>query len=248
MARLPSGAVYHVGEQIVTHLNRVLGPLNWSFHILDQGDESETDECWVFGQITVVIDGQTTVKQDYGSQAYKRSKKTGNYLCKWDDKKAAATDALKRAARLLGVGLDAWANERAPSWRPEDDTDTAPDAPKQPTKPSTETKPANMTQNTGAPVNGSVREPVDLNTPIEQTDGTISRARTCSATLDGGKVCGYKLYPGTTEEYMSKDGPKEFAVSELIARSLEEFQRIYCRPHFVGCLKAKREASAAKAS
>lgn len=121
MAHLPNnGAAYHSGEQIVTHLNRVLGPDGWSFHILDSGEEADSDECWVFGQITAIINGATVVKQDYGSQAFKRRRDTGKFIAKWDDKKAATTDALKRCARLLGVGLDAWANERAPSWKPEE--------------------------------------------------------------------------------------------------------------------------------
>ncbi len=120
MATLPNnGASYHSGEQIVTHLNRVLGPLNWSFRILDAGEEPDSDECWVFAEITASIDGVSVVKQDYGSQAFKRSRATKQYVSKWDDKKAATTDALKRAARLLGVGLDAWANEKAPSWHPD---------------------------------------------------------------------------------------------------------------------------------
>lgn len=121
MAHLPNnGAAYHSGEQIITHLNRVLGPDGWSFHILDTGEEADSDECWVFAQITAIVDGATVVKQDYGSQAFKRRRDTGKFIAKWDDKKAATTDALKRCARLLGVGLDAWANERAPSWKPED--------------------------------------------------------------------------------------------------------------------------------
>lgn len=120
MATLPNnGASYHTGEQIVTHLNRVLGPLNWSFRILGTGEEEGSDECWVFGEITATLDGVTVVKQDYGSQAFKRSRTTKQYVSKWDDKKAATTDALKRCARLLGVGLDAWANEKAPSWHPD---------------------------------------------------------------------------------------------------------------------------------
>lgn len=130
LARLPNnGAVYHTGEQIVTHLNRVLGPAAWSFRVLAIGEEPDSDECWAFGEITAIIDGVTVVKQDYGSQAFKRSRSTGKYVSKWDDKKSAATDALKRCARLLGVGLDAWANERAPSWRPEEHDDPPAPAP-----------------------------------------------------------------------------------------------------------------------
>lgn len=132
MAKLPNnGASYHTGEQVITHLNRVLGPDGWSFLILDIGEESDSDECWAYGQITAIIDGRTVVKQDYGSQAFKRRKADAKFISKWDDKKGAATDALKRCARLLGVGLDAWANERAPSWRPEivEDEPAPPTAP-----------------------------------------------------------------------------------------------------------------------
>lgn len=122
MAKLPNnGASYHTGEQVITHLNRVLGPDHWSFRIIELGEEPDSDECWAFGELTAIMDGQVVVKQDYGSQAFKRSRSTGKYVAKWDDKKAAATDALKRCARLLGVGLDAWANERAPSWHPDED-------------------------------------------------------------------------------------------------------------------------------
>ena len=122
MAHLPNnGAAYHTGEQVITHLNRVLGPGNWSFRILELGEESDSDECWAFGEITATISGTKVVKQDYGSQAFKKSRSTGKYVSKWDDKKSASTDALKRCARLLGVGLDAWANERAPSWHPDID-------------------------------------------------------------------------------------------------------------------------------
>jgi hypothetical protein len=122
MAHLPNnGAAYHTGEQVITHLNRVLGPGNWSFRILELGEESDSEECWAFGEITATINGATVVKQDYGSQAFKKARATGKYVSKWDDKKSASTDALKRCARLLGVGLDAWANERAPSWHPDID-------------------------------------------------------------------------------------------------------------------------------
>lgn len=122
MAHLPNnGAAYHTGEQVITHLNRVLGPGNWSFRLLAMGEEPDSEECWAFGEITATINGVTVVKQDYGSQAFKKARSTGKYVSKWDDKKSAATDALKRCARLLGVGLDAWANERASSWHPDED-------------------------------------------------------------------------------------------------------------------------------
>ena len=137
MAKLPNnGASYHTGEQIITHLNRVLGPENWSFRILEIGEEEDSDECFCFGEITANVGGVVVVKQDYGSQAFKRARSTGKFVSKWDDKKAAATDALKRCARLLGVGLDAWANERAPSWHPDQDAPAAPKPARRAEKPA----------------------------------------------------------------------------------------------------------------
>lgn len=119
MAQLPNnGARYHAGAQIINHLNRVLGPRNWDFRVIAVGEESDSDECWAFVEILARIDNKIVTKQDYGSQAYKRARSTGQYVSKWDDRKAAITDGLKRCARLLGVGIDAWENERAPSWRP----------------------------------------------------------------------------------------------------------------------------------
>lgn len=119
LAHLPNnGAAYHTGEQVIAALNRVLGA-KWSFHVICSDFEIDSDECWVFGQITAMIGGFAVVKQDYGSQAVKRARSTGKFVSKGEDRKAAATDALKRCARQLGVGLDAWRNEKAPSWRPE---------------------------------------------------------------------------------------------------------------------------------
>lgn len=137
MAHLPTGAAYHTGEQIITHLNRVLGPETWSFIVMDSGFEEDSDECWVFGQITTTIGGIVVVKQDYGSQAMKRNRTSGKWISKGEDRKAATTDCLKRCARLLGVGLDAWANERAPSWRPDTDDEKDAPAPQQSGRPST---------------------------------------------------------------------------------------------------------------
>lgn len=146
MAHLPNnGAAYHTGEQIITHLNRVLGPGGWSFRILSMGEEPDSEECWAFGEITATIRGVTVVKQDYGSQAFKKARATGKYVSKWDDKKSAATDALKRCARLLGVGLDAWANERAPSWHPDIDLVEKKQKPERPVKQEPSQQPSEPT-------------------------------------------------------------------------------------------------------
>lgn len=50
------------------------------------------------------------VKEDRGWQPVNR-KKDGSLISLGNDFKGADTDALKRCARLLGVGLDAWEKE-----------------------------------------------------------------------------------------------------------------------------------------
>src|SRR5207302_4655236 len=88
-----------------TRLNETLGFLNWSFRIVEHGIHAEADECWALGELTVTIDGRTVTRQQFGSQKVKRSRSSGTPLDIGFDLKGAATDALKKCASLLGVGL-----------------------------------------------------------------------------------------------------------------------------------------------
>jgi hypothetical protein len=113
-----SAAPYHDGEQYISWLNYTLGEEGWSFRILEQGRDEDGDEMWCLGELTVVIwdhdpndEGfirHTVVKQDFGAQQIKRLRSNGLPKSIGDDRKAAATDALKRCARLLGIGLYLW--------------------------------------------------------------------------------------------------------------------------------------------
>jgi hypothetical protein len=49
------------------------------------------------------------VKSQFGASAIKRARETREIICMADAFKAAATDALKKYATLLGVGLDLYA-------------------------------------------------------------------------------------------------------------------------------------------
>jgi hypothetical protein len=120
MLKHPStGANYHEGEAIITHLNYALGPAGWDWEWLDQGIDADADEVWVLGKLTARIiehadedEGYTTLtveKTVKGWQQIARRKVDGKVVDLGNNYKAADTDALKRAARLLGVGLDAWA-------------------------------------------------------------------------------------------------------------------------------------------
>jgi hypothetical protein len=66
---------------------------------------AEADEAWALGEIVAEIDGKCVTRQQFGSQKIKRSRSTGKPLDLGFDLKGAATDAMKKCASLLGVGL-----------------------------------------------------------------------------------------------------------------------------------------------
>lgn len=96
---------YITGEQCVTRLNQVLGPGGWTFGVKDHGCNVEADEFWVLGTLEGTIDGVTVRREQFGSNKIKRARQTGNPLDIGFDLKGAATDALKKCASLIGVGL-----------------------------------------------------------------------------------------------------------------------------------------------
>jgi hypothetical protein len=83
----------------VERLNDVLGQ-DWSFRVIREG--FTPTECWVLGEITAVIDGTTVTRQQYGCEPITKGQRetpTADLL------KTAASDAIKKAASLLGPGL-----------------------------------------------------------------------------------------------------------------------------------------------
>jgi hypothetical protein len=96
---------YVTGEQVARRLNEVLGVGGWSFRILRHDLNTEADEAWVLGELVADIGERTVVRQQFGSQKLRRSKTSGAPLDLGFDLKGASTDALKKCASLLGVGL-----------------------------------------------------------------------------------------------------------------------------------------------
>lgn len=96
---------YLTGEQVATRLNTVLGPSGWSFRVLEHGYNEEADELWALGEIAATIDSVPVLRQQFGSQKLKRSRANSAVLDVGFDLKGAATDAMKKCASLLGVGL-----------------------------------------------------------------------------------------------------------------------------------------------
>ncbi|MGI9147722.1 MAG: Rad52/Rad22 family DNA repair protein [Chloroflexota bacterium] len=93
------------GEQVVSRLNEVLGVAGWSFRVLRHDINPEADEAWALGELIADIGERSVVRQQFGSQKLKRSRSTGAPLDLGFDLKGASTDAMKKCASLLGVGL-----------------------------------------------------------------------------------------------------------------------------------------------
>jgi len=116
--RVPIGgggdAPYLSGEQVVTRLNETLTPLGWTFTVVEHGIHAEADELWALGRLAVThrpdsegrLQPCDVVRMQFGSNKIKRAKASGQPLDIGFDLKGAATDALKKCATLIGIGLD----------------------------------------------------------------------------------------------------------------------------------------------
>jgi hypothetical protein len=115
---------------VTERLNLVFG-FNWDFEVTDK--QILEDEVIVEARLTVrTPGGQTIVKTQFGGAEIKRhasGPKNGRPLSIADDYKAAASDALKKCASLLGIGLDLYGRDRPY------DTDEVVEAPPQPAQP-----------------------------------------------------------------------------------------------------------------
>lgn len=105
---------YLSGEQVATRLNEVIGVGRWSFRILEHGYDQEADEVWALGELTAKIDGEQVVRQQFGGERIKRARRDNRILSLGDTKKAAGTDAMKKCAMLLGIGLYLAAKQQNP--------------------------------------------------------------------------------------------------------------------------------------
>jgi hypothetical protein len=89
---------YIEAPAVITRLNDAFDGA-WSFDILEHHILQE--EVLVLGRLTA----EGITKTQFGSSQITRKKESGEIISLGDDLKAAATDALKKAATLLGVGL-----------------------------------------------------------------------------------------------------------------------------------------------
>jgi hypothetical protein len=106
---------YVEGHTVIARLNAALDGA-WSFEVV--AHEIRDHEVLVLGKLTVA----GIVKMQFGASQVTRDRETKALISLGDDLKAAATDALKKCATFLGVGLHLYAERPlrpavgAPAW------------------------------------------------------------------------------------------------------------------------------------
>lgn len=91
--------------EVIARLNVVLGPENWASEVISvQRDALDPDFVIAHVRLTARLGETTCVKDGVGGQPIKR-KRNGEIVDLGDEFKGAVSDALKKAAQQLGVGL-----------------------------------------------------------------------------------------------------------------------------------------------
>lgn len=96
-------------SEVITRLNRVFGPLGWSSEII-KCERDAIDPEFIVAHVRLTVETTSSVaslrviKDGFGGQKIKR-KKDGTIVDLGDEFKGAISDALKKAAQQLGIGL-----------------------------------------------------------------------------------------------------------------------------------------------
>lgn len=98
---------YVTQSYVVKILNLVFG-WNWDFKIIDKGREG--DQVWVQGELTVKSPSgqQSITKTQFGRADIKFKRNSKEMLDYGNDLKAAASDALKKCASMIGIAADVY--------------------------------------------------------------------------------------------------------------------------------------------
>lgn len=114
------GLTYIPISEVIARLNRVLGVENWSYDVVRIWREPDYP-LWCLAHVTlrVNIGGQTIARDGVGGQQVKLTKKDQSPVDLGDEFKGAVSDALKKAAQSLGVGLELARTEEAKRWEEE---------------------------------------------------------------------------------------------------------------------------------
>lgn len=106
----PDGMTYVSMQQVTSRMNSVLGVNGWSFSIREHGYSQQADSYWALGRLEATIGGSLVVREQFGSQKLNRFRPKeptarGDIIDVGNDMKGAGTDAFKKCAASLGVGL-----------------------------------------------------------------------------------------------------------------------------------------------
>jgi hypothetical protein len=80
----------------------------WSFEVMDKIINLEAGQCIVQGRLTFKINGETFFKEQFGRADIKYFTSTKNPIDLGNDLKAAASDALKKCASMIGIAADVY--------------------------------------------------------------------------------------------------------------------------------------------
>lgn len=110
---------YVDGKFVIEKLNEVFG-MYWDFEVISE--DRDGPHITVKGRLTInkpaILDGRPVMievikKTQFGSQSINMQRGTSNPVEIGNDYKAAATDALKKCASMLGIGLDLYDSDEA---------------------------------------------------------------------------------------------------------------------------------------
>lgn len=91
---------YVAHSTVTERLLHEVGPFDFRITDIIRSPDGRIVGC--IGELTVTVDGRVTVVQEAGSEEHPDNQNDGENL------KRAASDALKRCAMRLGVGLHLW--------------------------------------------------------------------------------------------------------------------------------------------
>jgi hypothetical protein len=112
-------------SEVVLRLNEAFAH-EWNFEIVSR--EIVEDQVVVHGRLSAL----GCVKEEIGGAAITRRTDDGTAVSIADDVKVAASDCVKRCARLLGLGLDLWRDDQAHEPAPGRSTKPPPTPPRRP--------------------------------------------------------------------------------------------------------------------
>lgn len=92
-------------SEVINRMNKVLGVGNWDQEVISvYRDALDPDFVIAHVRIHARVDGQVITRDGLGGQTIKRTK-AGEIVDLGDEFKGAASDAFKKAAQTLGIGL-----------------------------------------------------------------------------------------------------------------------------------------------